>query len=172
MSRTEPASAIPTYCNAILQDARLVEEALKVDTNALEKLSQGNQPGVTQVSARTEIANEANVLFEGDTAVQLQVKCNVRVAVLTTVTGTVPVVTYSSEYVAIFRISESSGFLPEGSPVISALAPYFAQGNWLAVRRADGSIAATGIASLRLRAPEVGPTLPPNTPVPDPVAAH
>jgi hypothetical protein len=48
----------------------------------------------------------------------------------------------------------SSGLSQDEAPPLIAIGPYIAQTNWLAVRRADGAIAATGVANIRLLVPD------------------
>ena len=73
-----------------------------------------------------------------------------------TFAGDVPriFVTYSNRFMTLFKVLTAEGIGGDAPPPIDALAPYVAQANWLSVRRADGCLAATGVANIRLNVPE------------------
>lgn len=140
---------------AVLRDARLVEESIRVveDLGAIIGQASQNQP--LKIQAKTTVANEAKVginVDAGNNAPKLLVvTCDLTAEVMHAATEK-KLVVYRSKYTAVFEIIAQSG-IEEFST--QAVVPYLAQTNWLAVRRADGSIAATGIANLRLNVPDL-----------------
>ena len=140
---------------AVLRDARLVEESIRVveDLGAIIGQQPQNQP--LKVQAKATVANEAKVGNKADAADSapklLVVTSDLTVEVLHVPTEK-NLVVYRSKYTAVFEIIGLNG---KEELSLQAVVPYIAQANWLAVRRADGSIAATGIASLRLNVPDL-----------------
>jgi len=153
MPKLKGGAADDVFCNALLKDARLIEEALKVDTLRAEAVIK-KSGSKTQVRASTEATNEINIVFEGSSAAHLQITSKVNVFLFSPPESTLAMVTYSNHYTSLFQIKSSRGLSQTAAPPLAALAPYIAQANWLAIRRADGGLAATGLASTRLAVPD------------------
>ncbi len=105
--------------------------------------------------AQTTISNEAGIGFDANgRASGLTVKCILRVTVTLTDSGNL-LAEYESDYRVSFKPIQTRGVVPGVNIPGEVLAPYITMANWLAVRRADGSLASGGIGNLRLQMPEV-----------------
>lgn len=141
----------PAFCFATLQESRLLAESLQVN-EALAPIFIA-MPKHPLVQAHTEITNNVSISFHNREATGLEIRCAVKVRVGHEESSSGAVISYTSTYVAIFKVESAVGLLPEGDAPLELLAPYIALANWLAVCRADGGISATGIANMRLKVP-------------------
>jgi hypothetical protein len=134
---------------AILIDARLMRESLQVEEPALKDLPVGE---TFSISATSNASNEAQLRQDPNGDLVLLVDTEFKVTVKEQKSD-VTLASYLSRHRCGFKVvgkdvdDSRLHFTPEG------LSPYTAQANWVAARRADATLAATGIANLRLNVP-------------------
>lgn len=146
------------FIDAELKDARLLGEQLQTFEDRLTGLLGGKSERKLNILAKTQINNSMAVQFDdkSNNAKLLRVNCDLTVTVFTREEPDISVATYQSQYVGYFEISRSQNVKRNDPIVTAAVATYAKQVNWLATRRADGALAATGVANLRLNVPAIG----------------
>src|SRR5436190_11286179 len=136
---------------AVVVDGRLISESVEVNEVNLEQ-ARDSVTGKLQVEARSTISNR--IRFEDKVGPQqgllLIVDCAVDVRV-NSAPNKHELVKYESKYRCAFEVYGQA--TRDAAPTVEQIAPYVAQANWLAIRRADGSLAVTGVAQLRLNVP-------------------
>lgn len=146
------------FIDAELKEARLIGEQLRTFENKLEELLGDQKERKLNIRARTQINNSMAVQFDekSNKATLLRVIADTSVTVFTAERPDDSLASYTSQYTGYFEISRSQN-VKKGEPIATAAVAGFAkQVNWLATRRADGALAATGIANLRLNVPSIG----------------
>lgn len=142
------------FCEAVIEDARLVREQLTTFPDAIQSVAERNKDKAP-VNATTEVGTEAAIAYaENGVPEVLQIVSTLNIRVVAQDVPDKLLSTYESVYVGLFRIRRSSGIGKDQPLPIAAVAPYIQQTTWLAVRRAEGGLAATGIANLRLVVPD------------------
>ncbi len=146
------------FIDAELQEARLIGEQLRTFEDKLAELLGDQKKRKLSIHARTQINNSMAVQFDekSNKATLLRVIADISVTVFTAERPDDSLASYTSQYAGYFQISRSQN-VKKGEPIeTQAFAAFAKQVNWLATRRADGALAATGIANLRLSVPSIG----------------
>lgn len=146
-------------CIAVIEDARLLEESVQTHRDNLGAMIRelASEQSVIKADIETTLTVSNNVAFnfEGERPALMRVAANVQAKVYAKNKPERVLVSYSSEYVGRFIVRSFEGVKPGTEVPIAAVEAYIASINWLAARRADGSLAATGIANMRLEVPQL-----------------
>lgn len=145
-------SDVVAWCNATLADARLQSEQVTVQRDTADRVGQKYGANL-QVVAKSEFQNEFAVGFDKDRPAVLNVVTRLRVQVFPRQEPEVELISYMSTYSVLFDVKSFDGIKPDADVPFSAVTSYLSVANWLAVRRADSTIAQTGVGNLRIKAP-------------------